>query len=131
MLKDLTVLLCVTGHRFSTLMLVTIHMYFYGFNVYAWQRTRINYPFIFGFSPGTELRYREVLLLSTGFTTFLLGGMNIHIAVTLLTHRDSVPGFAPSPSQHQSFKLADIIPLLLVLVKLTFVLYVKSLCLRI
>ncbi|KAG0627990.1 hypothetical protein M758_2G242000 [Ceratodon purpureus] len=103
---------------FSTLMLITIHMYFYGFNVYAWQRTRINYPFIFGFSPGTELRYREVLLLSTGFTTFLLGGMNIHISVTLLTHKGPDPSFSPSPSQHQGSKFADIIPLLLVLISL-------------
>jgi hypothetical protein len=73
-------------------------MYFYGWNVYAWQKTRINYPFIFEFSPGTELRFREVLLLSTGFTTFLLAGMNIHIAVTLLTYADLLPaGVAPNP----------------------------------
>lgn len=92
-------------------------MFFYGFDVYAWQRTRINYPFIFGFSTGSELRYREVLLLSTGFTTFLLAGMNVHIIVTLWTHPDPPAGVAPlDPSQHQGSVLADIIPLLLVLV---------------
>lgn len=102
----------------STLMLVTIHLYFYAFNVYAWQRTRINYPFIFGFSPGTELRYREVLLLSTGFTTFLLGGMNIHIAVTLLTHpAPAPPGVVASPTASQGSTVTDVIPMILVLVR--------------
>lgn len=112
-------LMCVVG-LCSTLMLVATHMYFYGWNVYAWQRTRINYPFIFEFSPGTELRFREVLLLSTGFTTFLLAGMNIHIAVTLLTYRDpQVPaGAAPAPSALQdSSTAAGVIPLILVLVR--------------
>ncbi|KAG0606207.1 hypothetical protein M758_9G122400 [Ceratodon purpureus] len=106
---------------FSTLMLVAIHMYFYGWNVYAWQRTRINYPFIFEFSPGTELRFREVLLLSTGFTTFLLAGMNIHIAVTLLTYQDPQvsPGVALAPSAlNDTSTAADVIPLILVLTSL-------------
>lgn len=77
----------VGGHRymdtvfrvFSTSGLVLLHMYMYGWNVYAWQRVRINYPFIFEFSPGTELRYREVLLVSTAFTSLLLATMIAHI----------------------------------------------------
>lgn len=64
---------------FSTLGLVLLHMYMYGWNVYAWQRVRINYPFIFEFSPGTELRYREVFLVCTAFTSLLLGTMVAHI----------------------------------------------------
>ena len=63
----------------SLLGLVLLHMYMYGWNVYAWQRTRINYPFIFEFSPGSELRYREVLLVCTGFTSLLLGTTIAHI----------------------------------------------------
>jgi hypothetical protein len=59
--------------------LVLLHMYMYGWNVYAWQRVRINYPFIFEFSPGTELRYREVFLVCTAFTSLLLGTMIAHI----------------------------------------------------
>jgi len=109
------VLLC---DRCSTLILVALHLYMYAFNVYAWQRTRINYPFIFLFSPGTELRHREALLLSTGFTTFLLGGMNVHIAVTLLTHPGPVPpGVVAAPSASQGSTRTDVIPLILVLVK--------------
>lgn len=102
----------------STLILIALHIYLYAFDVFAWQRHRINYPFIFGFSPGTELRHREVLLLSTGFTTFLLFGMNVHIAVTLLTHPGAPPpGVVAPPSVSQSSTATDLIPLILVLVK--------------
>lgn len=66
-------------HVFSTLGLILLHMYMYGWNVYAWQRARINYPFIFEFSPGTELRYREVFLVCTALTSLLLGTMIAHI----------------------------------------------------
>jgi len=51
----------------------------YGWNVYAWQKTRINYGFIFEFSPGTELHYREVLLICTALSSMLLGTMIVHI----------------------------------------------------
>ncbi|CAN5951468.1 unnamed protein product [Sphagnum jensenii] len=64
---------------FSTLGLLLLHMYMYGWNVYAWQQTRINYGFIFEFSPGTELRYREVLLICTALSSMLLGTMIVHI----------------------------------------------------
>uniref|UniRef100_A0A7I4DLS2 Uncharacterized protein n=1 Tax=Physcomitrium patens TaxID=3218 RepID=A0A7I4DLS2_PHYPA len=98
---------------FSTLMLITFHIYMYAIDVFAWAKTRVNYPFIFGFSPGTELRYREVLLLATGFTTFLLGGMNLHIAVTLLNSKATPAN--PGASVDKTESVADIIPLILVL----------------
>ncbi len=63
----------------STLGLVLLHMYMYGWNVYAWEKTRINYGFIFEFSPGTELHYREVLLICTALSSMLLGTMIVHI----------------------------------------------------
>ncbi|CAK9229909.1 unnamed protein product [Sphagnum troendelagicum] len=64
---------------FSTLGLVLLHMYMYGWNVYAWEKTRINYGFIFEFSTGTELHYREVLLICTALSSMLLGTMIVHI----------------------------------------------------
>lgn len=39
-------------------------MLMYAGNIYFWRRYRVNYPFIFGFKEGTELGYRDVLLLS-------------------------------------------------------------------
>eukprot|EP00850_Spirogloea_muscicola_P013246 SM000089S23802 [mRNA] locus=s89:54439:59931:- [translate_table: standard] len=66
---------------FGSLALVLLHSYLYGWNVWLWRRTRINYAFIFEFAPGTELRYREVLLISSCLNVILLGGMVIHLVV--------------------------------------------------
>lgn len=75
----------------SMLALVLLHMYLYGWNVYIWRRVRINYAFIFEFSPGSELRYREVLLLCTAMTTALIGAMVVHLSIhsTLINTRAS------------------------------------------
>ncbi|CAM6106377.1 unnamed protein product [Calypogeia fissa] len=64
---------------FSTIALLLLHLYMYGWNLYLWQRTRINYAFIFEFPAGTELSYREVLLVCTGLTVVLGGGMLGHM----------------------------------------------------
>lgn len=45
---------------------ITLHMLMYAANTYYWKRYRVNYPFLFGFRPGTELDHREVFLLTTG-----------------------------------------------------------------
>lgn len=45
---------------------ITLHMLMYAANTYFWRRYRINYPFLFGIRPGTELDHREVFLLTTG-----------------------------------------------------------------
>ncbi|KAJ6371304.1 hypothetical protein OIU77_001751 [Salix suchowensis] len=52
---------------------VVLHMLMYAANIYFWKRYRINYAFIFGFKQGTELGYREVLLLASGLSVFALG----------------------------------------------------------
>ncbi|KAL4353142.1 hypothetical protein GQ457_06G043880 [Hibiscus cannabinus] len=54
---------------------VVLHMIMYAGNVYFWKRYRINYSFIFGFKQGTELGYREVLLLSSGLSMLALAGV--------------------------------------------------------
>jgi hypothetical protein len=66
----------------STLGLIVLHMFMYGWNVYAWQKTRINYAFIFEFSPGTELRYRQILLVCTAFSSMLLATMIAHLVIS-------------------------------------------------
>lgn len=38
-------------------------MLMYAGNIYFWRRYRVNYSFIFGFKEGTELGYREILLI--------------------------------------------------------------------
>ncbi|KAF5190627.1 Phosphate transporter pho1-like protein [Thalictrum thalictroides] len=54
---------------------VVLHMIMYAINIFFWRRYHVNYPFIFGFKQGTELGYREVLLLSTGLATLALASV--------------------------------------------------------
>ncbi|KAA8529393.1 hypothetical protein F0562_033808 [Nyssa sinensis] len=54
---------------------VILHMVMYAANIYFWRRYRVNYSFIFGFKQGTELGYREVLLLSFGFAVLALASV--------------------------------------------------------
>ncbi len=64
-----------------------IHMYMYGWNLYMWKRVRINYTFIFEFSPGSELHCEEVLLVCTALTTVLIGAMVMHLSIhSMLFH---------------------------------------------
>ncbi|CAK9186138.1 unnamed protein product [Ilex paraguariensis] len=51
---------------------IVLHMIMYAANVYFWRRYRVNFPFIFGFKEGTELGYREVLLVSFGLAILTL-----------------------------------------------------------
>ncbi|XP_026405396.1 phosphate transporter PHO1 homolog 8-like [Papaver somniferum] len=57
---------------YSLFAYIILHMLMYAMNIYFWRCYRVNYPFIFGFKQGTELGYREVLLLSAGLTLLSL-----------------------------------------------------------
>lgn len=50
-------------------------MLMYAANIYFWRRYRVNYSFIFGFKQGTELGYREVLLLGFGLAVLALASV--------------------------------------------------------
>ncbi|KAK2429185.1 phosphate transporter PHO1 protein [Trifolium repens] len=45
---------------------ITLHMLMFAANTYFWRRYRINYLFLFGIKPGTELDHRDIFLLTTG-----------------------------------------------------------------
>ncbi|KAG2301657.1 hypothetical protein Bca4012_059897 [Brassica carinata] len=49
---------------------IVLHILMYAGNIYYWRRYRVNYSFIFGFKQGSELGYRQVLLV--GFTIGVL-----------------------------------------------------------
>ncbi|XP_038998301.1 phosphate transporter PHO1 homolog 3-like [Hibiscus syriacus] len=51
---------------------IVLHMLMHAVNIYFWRKYRVNYSFIFGFKQGTELGFREVLLLSFGLGTLAL-----------------------------------------------------------
>ncbi|KAI7731336.1 hypothetical protein M8C21_011221, partial [Ambrosia artemisiifolia] len=51
---------------------LVLHMLMYAGNVYFWTRYRVNYSFIFGFKQGTELDFKQVLLLTFGLSVLAL-----------------------------------------------------------
>ncbi|KAK2655611.1 hypothetical protein Ddye_008663 [Dipteronia dyeriana] len=54
---------------------IFLHLLMYAGNIYFWKRYRINYSFIFGFKQGTELGYREVLLVCSALAVLTFGGI--------------------------------------------------------
>ncbi|KAI5056417.1 hypothetical protein GOP47_0028235 [Adiantum capillus-veneris] len=80
---------------FSILALVLLHLCLYGWNLYSWREKQINYAFIFGLTPGTEIKYRELLLLAMGLATLvtatLLGHFMIYTIVTSSFQTASMP----------------------------------------
>uniref|UniRef100_A0A1J3HH11 Phosphate transporter PHO1-like protein 5 n=1 Tax=Noccaea caerulescens TaxID=107243 RepID=A0A1J3HH11_NOCCA len=51
---------------------VVLHILMYAANIYYWRRYRVNYSFIFGFKQGSELGYRQVLLVGFSIGVFAL-----------------------------------------------------------
>ncbi|KAK8534010.1 hypothetical protein V6N13_028312 [Hibiscus sabdariffa] len=86
---------------------IVLHMLMYAGNVYFWKRYRINYSFIFGFKQGTELGYREVLLLSSGLSMLALAGVISHLDMDM------------DPRTKSFRTLTELIPLFLVIVVLS------------
>ncbi|XP_076926899.1 phosphate transporter PHO1 homolog 9-like [Bidens hawaiensis] len=62
---------------------LVLHMVMYAANVYYWTRYRVNYSFIFGFKPGTELGYTEILLLSSGLSVLTLSAVLSNLEMEL------------------------------------------------
>ncbi|KAF4379966.1 hypothetical protein G4B88_029958, partial [Cannabis sativa] len=75
----------------------------YGCNLFMWKKTRINYNFIFEFSPTTALKYRDAFLICTTFMTAVVAAMVLHLILR-------ASGFSPSQ--------VDAIPGLLLMITL-------------
>lgn len=84
---------------------VVLHMLMYAANICFWRQYRVNYPFIFGFKQGTELGYREVLLVS-----FCLAALAL---TSVLSNLD----MEMNPKTKEYEALTELLPLGLVLVK--------------
>ncbi|KAK6914124.1 EXS, C-terminal [Dillenia turbinata] len=67
---------------FSMFALLSLHLFMYGCNLFMWKSTRINYNFIFEFSPNTSLKYRDAFLICTSIMTAVVGAMVIHLVLT-------------------------------------------------
>ncbi|RYR38330.1 hypothetical protein Ahy_A09g043355 [Arachis hypogaea] len=88
---------------FSVFALLSLHLFMYGCNLFMWKRTRINYNFIFEFSPTTALKHRDAFLICTTLMTTVVGAMVIHLLLR-------AAGFSPSQ--------VDAIPGILLLVSI-------------
>ncbi|KAF3329002.1 phosphate transporter PHO1-3 [Carex littledalei] len=80
----------------SMFSLLFLHLFLYGCNIFMWRKMRINYTFIFEFSPTKELKYREVFLICTACMTVVVGAMFAHLALVLKgnssTQVQAIPG---------------------------------------
>lgn len=63
----------------SMFALLSLHLFMYGCNLFAWKNTRINYNFIFEFQPSTALKYRDAFLICTSLMTAVVGAMVTHL----------------------------------------------------
>ncbi|KAF4349332.1 hypothetical protein G4B88_003164 [Cannabis sativa] len=90
---------------FSVFALLSLHLFMYGCNLFMWKKTRINYNFIFEFSPTTALKYRDAFLICTTFMTAVVAAMVLHLILR-------ASGFSPSQ--------VDAIPGLLLMVFIVF-----------
>ncbi|MBA0692559.1 hypothetical protein Goari_010111, partial [Gossypium aridum] len=82
---------------------IVLHMLMYAIDIFYWRKYRVNYAFIFGFKPGTELGYREVLLLSFGLGTLALAAVLCNLDMEM----------DPKTKDYKAF--TELLPLLLVL----------------
>ncbi|KAL6604795.1 hypothetical protein ACP70R_042739 [Stipagrostis hirtigluma subsp. patula] len=65
----------------SMFSLFFLHLFLYGCNIFLWRKTRINYTFIFEFSPTKELKYRDVFLICATSMTIVVGVMFAHLTL--------------------------------------------------
>ncbi|KAK8655829.1 hypothetical protein V6N13_108395 [Hibiscus sabdariffa] len=85
---------------------IVLHMLMYAINIFYWRKYRVNYAFIFGFKPGTELGYRQVLLLSFGLGALALASVLSNLDMEM----------DPETKEYEAF--TELLPLMLVVVTL-------------
>lgn len=80
----------------SMFSLFFLHLFLYGCNIFMWRKTRINYTFIFEFTPTKELKYRDVFLICTTSMTTVVGVMFAHLTIIVKGNSSSavqaIPG---------------------------------------
>ncbi|XP_015168476.1 phosphate transporter PHO1 homolog 10-like [Solanum tuberosum] len=62
---------------------IILHMLIGAANVYLWRCYRINYSFILGFKPGTELDHKEVFLLASGLAVLVLTACLVQLHIRM------------------------------------------------
>ncbi|TMW86889.1 hypothetical protein EJD97_020744 [Solanum chilense] len=62
---------------------IILHMLIGAANIYLWRCYRINYSFILGFKPGTELDHMEVFLLASGLAVLVLTACLVQLHIRM------------------------------------------------
>lgn len=88
---------------------IVLHTVLYAANIYFWRRYRVNYSFIFGFNQGTELGYRQVLLLSFGLAVLALASVLLNLDMEM------------DPKTKAYKELTELLPLGLLLVRSAYI----------
>ncbi|KAJ0237969.1 Phosphate transporter PHO1 5 [Hirschfeldia incana] len=83
---------------------IVLHILMYAGNIYYWRRYRVNYSFIFGFKQGSELGYRQVLLV----------GFSIGVLALLCVIANLDMEVDPETQEYTLF--TELLPLLLLIV---------------
>nr|GEV13548.1 SPX domain, EXS [Tanacetum cinerariifolium] len=83
---------------------IVLHMMMYAGNVYYWARYRVNYSFIFGCKPGTELGFKQVLLISSGLSVVTLAAILANLEMDM------------DPNTRSYMAVTELLPLGLVIV---------------
>lgn len=96
---------------FSFFGFIALHFLMYAINIYFWRRYRVNYSFIFGFKQGTELGYRQVLLLSFGIAVLALCCVLLNLDMEM----------DPKTREYKAF--TELLPLNLVIVRFVNIYY--------
>ncbi|KAK7354924.1 hypothetical protein VNO80_14166 [Phaseolus coccineus] len=80
----------------SMFVLLSLHLFMYGCNLYMWKSTRINHNFIFEFSPSSALKHRDAFLMCTTLMTTVFGAMVMHLLLRAAGFSpgqvDAIPG---------------------------------------
>ncbi|PSR84911.1 Phosphate transporter like [Actinidia chinensis var. chinensis] len=63
----------------SMFILLFLHFFLYGCNVFLWRKAHINYTFIFELSPMKDLKYRDVFLICTASMAAVMGVFFVHL----------------------------------------------------
>ncbi|KAF3682640.1 Phosphate transporter PHO1-3 [Capsicum annuum] len=61
--------------------LMFLHFFLYGCNIFMWRKTRVNYSFIFELAQTKELKYRDVFLICTTSMTAVVGVLFLHLTL--------------------------------------------------
>ncbi|KAK6782642.1 hypothetical protein RDI58_020438 [Solanum bulbocastanum] len=81
--EEATVYLDIIFPLYSFYGYIILHMLIGAANIYLWRCYRINYSFILGFKPGTELDHKEVLLLASGLAVLVLTACLVQLHIRM------------------------------------------------